>query len=475
MPVQPIRDPKARQWLDLLAYAEGTDKSRTGQGYNVMFGGGTFKDLRRHPDVVVKAPGIASAAAGRYQFMPGTWSEVSKKLGLSDFGPAAQDLAAVELMRQKGVDPYKDPVTPQTIAKLAPVWASLPTLAGKSYYNQPVKSFSDLQKYAKQSVPNFPRQSEVSVEKASPSDAIPAPIAAALDVKPFDFNTKLEGVLLGKLVQGISDPSEIDSLSKYSNLMAQADELELEGGDQGSQLADILRSQANSTVAVGPNPVVDPTEIASSIVGLQDQEAAYYEKVKRIEETLKGLQANQAAQAVAVNTQTAAKPAQGVPGTTGPVRFAGVQITSEADPGQPGFDFVVAGGKRGAPFVSPVEAEVLKVSKSPGEYRLEEGDTRRGYGNAVELRFRTPQGKEVDTLIAHFDELNPALKPGMKIPTGYYLGKQGRSGSTTGAHVSMDFFDPGKSTASAETLQVRNQLRDTIRKGLPYSPSPGMG
>ena len=475
MPVQPIRDPKARQWLDLLAYAEGTDKSRTGQGYNVMFGGGTFKDLRRHPDVVVKAPGIASAAAGRYQFMPGTWSEVSKKLGLSDFGPAAQDLAAVELMRQKGVDPYKDPVTPQTIAKLAPVWASLPTLAGKSYYNQPVKSFSDLQKYAKQSVPNFPRQSEVSVEKASPSDAIPAPIAAALDVKPFDFNTKLEGVLLGKLVQGISDPSEIDNLSKYSNLMAQADELELEGGDQGSQLADILRSQASSTVAVGPNPVVDPTEIASSIVGLQDQEAAYYEKVKRIEETLKGLQANQAAQAVAVNTQTAAKPAQGVPGTTGPVRFAGVQITSEADPGQPGFDFVVAGGKRGAPFVSPVEAEVLKVSKSPGEYRLEEGDTRRGYGNAVELRFRTPQGKEVDTLIAHFDELNPALKPGMKIPTGYYLGKQGRSGSTTGAHVSMDFFDPGKSTASAETLQVRNQLRDTIRKGLPYSPSPGMG
>lgn len=472
MPVQPIRDPKARQWLDLLAYAEGTDKSRTGQGYNVMFGGGTFNDLRRHPDVVVNR---TSAAAGRYQFMPATWGEVSKKLGLSDFGPAAQDLAAVELMRQRGVDPYKDPVTPQTVAKLAPVWASLPTLAGKSYYNQPVKSFAELQKYAKQSVPNFPRQSEVSVDKTSPNGAIPAPVAAALDVKPFDFNTKLEGVLLSKLVQGVSDPSEMESLSKYSNLMAQADELELEGGDQGSQLADILRSQASSTVAVGPNSVVDPTEIASSIVGLQDQEAAYYEKVKRIEETLKGLQANQAAQAVAVNTQTAAKPAQGVPGTTGPVRFAGVQITSEADPGQPGFDFVVAGGKRGAPFVSPVEAEVLRVSKSPGEYRLEEGDTRRGYGNAVELRFRTPQGKEVDTLIAHFDEINPSLKPGMKIPTGYYLGKQGRSGSTTGAHVSMDFFDPGKSTASAETLQVRNQLRDTIRKGLPYSPSPGMG
>jgi muramidase (phage lysozyme) len=364
MPVQPIRDPKARQWLDLLAYAEGTDKSRTGQGYNVMFGGGTFNDLRRHPDVVVNR---TSAAAGRYQFMPSTWSGVSKKLGLSDFGPAAQDLAAVELMRQRGVDPYKDPVTPQTVAKLAPEWASLPTLAGKSYYGQPVKSFADLQKYAKQSIPNFPRQSEVSVDKASPNGAIPAPIAAALDVKPFDFNTKLEGVLLSKLVQGVSDPSEMESLSKYSNLMAQADELELEGGDQGSQLADILRSQASSTVAVGPNSVVDPTEIASSIVGLQDQEAAYYEKVKRIEETLKGLQANQAAQAVAVNTQTAAKPAQGVPGTTGPVRFAGVQITSEADPGQPGFDFVVAGGKRGAPFVSPVEAEVLRVSKSPGE------------------------------------------------------------------------------------------------------------
>ena len=82
MPVQPIRDPKARQWLDLLAYAEGTDKSRTGQGYNVMFGGGTFNDLRRHPDKVVNAPNISSAAAGRYQFMPSTWSGVSKKLGV---------------------------------------------------------------------------------------------------------------------------------------------------------------------------------------------------------------------------------------------------------------------------------------------------------------------------------------------------------------------------------------------------------
>ena len=188
------------------------------------------------------------------------------------------------------------------------------------------------------------------------------------------------------------------------------------------------------------------------------------------------MQANQAAQAVAVNTQTAAKPAQGVPGTTGPVRFAGVQITSEADPGQPGFDFVIAGGKRGATFVSPVEAEVLKVSRNPEKYKLEKGDTRRGYGNAVELRFRTPQGKEVDTLVAHFDNLNPLLKPGMKIPTGYPLGTQGDSGSTWhGPILSMDFFDRGKSTASAETLQVRNQLRDTIRKGLPYSPSPGMG
>ena len=67
-----------------IAGAEGTIRDGV-PGYNVMFGGGRFKDFTRHPDKVIRTPGYASAAAGAYKFMPATWGEVQKKLGLSDF------------------------------------------------------------------------------------------------------------------------------------------------------------------------------------------------------------------------------------------------------------------------------------------------------------------------------------------------------------------------------------------------------
>ena len=81
--------PQQQAWLDMIAYAEGTDRNKSRGGYNILFGGGRFSDLTRHPDKVVKAPGIASAAAGRYQFMPDTWKAVSTALKLPDFSPAA--------------------------------------------------------------------------------------------------------------------------------------------------------------------------------------------------------------------------------------------------------------------------------------------------------------------------------------------------------------------------------------------------
>ena len=38
-------------------------------------------------------------------------------------------------------------MTPQLAAKLAPEWASFPTLRGRSYYGQPVKPFANLQSF----------------------------------------------------------------------------------------------------------------------------------------------------------------------------------------------------------------------------------------------------------------------------------------------------------------------------------------
>ena len=134
----------ARRWLRAIADAEGTLRNNE-IGYNIMFGGGTFKDLSKHPDKVIRTPRYASAAAGAYQFMPATWAEAERALGLKDFGPLSQDLAARYLAKRRGVDIDTAPITPENVAKLAPEWAALPTLEGKSYYNQPVVSFSRVQ------------------------------------------------------------------------------------------------------------------------------------------------------------------------------------------------------------------------------------------------------------------------------------------------------------------------------------------
>ena len=142
--------PAERQWLNLISYAEGTWNPKSGPQYNMMFTGKRFNDLRRHPDIVNKSSGYASSAAGAYQFLTPTWRGVSQQEGLKDFGPRSQDLGALRLIRQRGVDPARDPITPQTIAKLAPEWASLPTLQGRSFYGQPVKSYGTLVNFLKQ-------------------------------------------------------------------------------------------------------------------------------------------------------------------------------------------------------------------------------------------------------------------------------------------------------------------------------------
>ena len=120
-----------------------------------MFGGGKFDTSKgwKHPDTVVRTPGYSSAAAGAYQFLPGTWHGAQKALGLPSFDPKSQDLAALYLIDKKrqALDPFlKGEKFGTVINKLAPEWASLPTSSGGSYYGQPSKPLGDLYKYYEQ-------------------------------------------------------------------------------------------------------------------------------------------------------------------------------------------------------------------------------------------------------------------------------------------------------------------------------------
>ena len=47
---------------------------------------------------------------------------------------------------------------PQLLAKLAPEWASLPTLQSKSFYGQPVKKHQDLKAFYEKSLEQERRQ-----------------------------------------------------------------------------------------------------------------------------------------------------------------------------------------------------------------------------------------------------------------------------------------------------------------------------
>ena len=141
--------PERRALLNTIRYAEGTWAGGDQIGYRIMFGGGLMPSLERHPDRVIRKSGYASAAAGAYQFMPFTWSLASRTMGLAAFGPEVQDQAAIFLIQRRGALPLADQglFTPNLAAKLAPEWASFPTLAGRSFYGQPVRRFNELRRF----------------------------------------------------------------------------------------------------------------------------------------------------------------------------------------------------------------------------------------------------------------------------------------------------------------------------------------
>ena len=90
-----------------------------------------------------------SAAVGAYQMMtPEAFASAAGLSGDSLFTPANQDKMAIAgyMMGQAGMSQAEidAPISRGQIAKMAPVWASLPNISGSSEYGQPVKRYEDL-------------------------------------------------------------------------------------------------------------------------------------------------------------------------------------------------------------------------------------------------------------------------------------------------------------------------------------------
>lgn len=130
-------------FLDMLAHAEGTILYGEANGYNVLVGGGIFTDYADHPRERVQLPayGIASTAAGRYQFLSRTWDDLAQRFDLPDFSPASQDAGAIQLIRQcQALDKVREGRIEEAIHACRRIWASLPG-AG---YGQPERSTAEL-------------------------------------------------------------------------------------------------------------------------------------------------------------------------------------------------------------------------------------------------------------------------------------------------------------------------------------------
>ena len=127
----PKLNANARAWLATIS-AGGFE----GASYNTYYGGGSFDNSKGHPMRVVRPRGgIASSAAGRYQFMPDTWTGLHGGKN-PPMTPARQDTGAYQLALNRGVDLNTAPPTVENVRKLSPVWAALPKGAtgGAGYY-----------------------------------------------------------------------------------------------------------------------------------------------------------------------------------------------------------------------------------------------------------------------------------------------------------------------------------------------------
>lgn len=137
--VQAARNnPNVIAYLNMLSASEGT----TEFGYQQGFGRrNKIESLADHPrtfHTFTRTDGKKSrtSAAGRYQFLSRTWDDMAGKLGLTDFGPESQDLAAIGLIAEAGAlnDLVKGDID-ATLKKTGKIWASLPT--APSSYKQP--------------------------------------------------------------------------------------------------------------------------------------------------------------------------------------------------------------------------------------------------------------------------------------------------------------------------------------------------
>lgn len=233
-----LQHPNVQAFLRVIRAGES---SQDDSAYATMFGGGRFTDLTHHPNQAITRGNLTSTAAGAYQFLHRTWVECAAAVGLIDFGPLAQDLGAVFLIRRRNAlaDVLAGRIS-AAITKCNREWASLPG----SPYGQPTRTLAQaLATYAAHGgvLDGMP----APAPPPAPSPAPPSP-APALVTSP-ETKTMPLPAIIGALL-----PSLIEAIPKLGKLFG-----------SGSEVAE--RNVAAATMAV---------QIAQEAVGARNAQEA---------------------------------------------------------------------------------------------------------------------------------------------------------------------------------------------------------
>jgi muramidase (phage lysozyme) len=141
-----------KAFLNMIGFSEGAD-------YRTLVHGGRnnqlIKSLAKHPNVIKKTSTgrLPSTAAGKYQFLFGTWKQFRNGLGLKDFSEESQDLACIaQLWEKDAIAPILKGDIATSISKTRKVWASFPG----ARYGQGENALSTLLKFYKENATSVP-------------------------------------------------------------------------------------------------------------------------------------------------------------------------------------------------------------------------------------------------------------------------------------------------------------------------------
>lgn len=403
----------------------------------------------------------SAGATGIAQIMPSTakgWG-VNPRDPIASLDAAAKNMAAY--IRTYGGAGTTDPVKVRTAyEKALQAYNAGPGSVGKYFPTETKNYISKIIGPDKFSFTEALASGKGVLNAAADGIEAAAPEPVTLPRK--DFNQIFQQVATDFLSRNLLNPASSQGSPEAEAYLQAAEKLEQSEDIEDQALAEEYRNQAIQAQTVKAfEGGLDPMQLITKYIETKQNVGEYNKQQELLEKYANTvLGAAQPAESSVDNTV--------LPTANKGLAYKGAVLTSAKDTtGEPGFDFVIPGG-RGAAFRAPFNAQVVKVVGNQNwETNLEKGPGKRGYGNYVDLRVKTPEGKAFDVRLAHFDRVNPQLKPGAVIGPGTLIGTQGRTGSTTGAHVSWDMYDPGKNTTSPEVLRYRDIFADRIRKGQP--------